>query len=312
MGRRIRVGGRPPITWRPCRRHLIALAALGVCLAGCGLSFGPGVDDSAKLREQAQAALTRWAAAVAAAGGPSAFVQVGDRTLQLGDWEQSVGDNNKLAMFAGLVVSTIPLSGLTPSDGRVEWPDGSASTVALISPEQAFKELKSDAGGSACSGCQPLQIVKAELTSGPVSTSRGTAQAPIWMFSLQGTAVRLARVAVAMSVTVTPPAWDPNNPPIGLAINAASGSMTSRQLTVSFTGAPGPASEGCGADYTAEAVESGDAVVVIVIEHSNLTLGACSAVGATRTATVELAAPLGNRAVLEVQQGLPVPVSLAP
>jgi hypothetical protein len=134
----------------------------------------------------------------------------------------------------------------------------------------------------------------------------------LWLFSLQGTAVRLARVAVASNVTVAPPAWDPYNGPIGLAIYAASGSATGRELTVSFVGAPGPGSQGCGADYTGEAVESSEAVVVIVIEHPNLSIGACTAEGAPRTATVELAAPLGNRTVLEVQQGLPVAVTLIP
>jgi hypothetical protein len=38
----------------------------------------------------------------------------------------------------------------------------------------------------------------------------------------------------------------------------------------------------------------------------------CTSVGARRTAEVELAAPLGDRAVLEVVQGLPVPVRLTP
>ena len=36
---------------------------------------------------------------------------------------------------------------------------------------------------------------------------------------------------------------------------------------MSFTGAVGPASRPCGADYTAQAVESARAVVVIVYEH---------------------------------------------
>jgi hypothetical protein len=293
------------------RFHLAVGAAIAVILAGCGLTFGPGADDSAKLRDQAQAALTRWAAAVAAAGGNDAFVQIGDRTLQVGDWEPAVGDN-KAALMDGLVDSTIPLSDQAPPDGQVHWPDGSVSTVALLSAAQALKDIKSEGAGSSCPGCQPLEITKAVLSGGPVTTSRGTVQAPLWLFSLQGTAVQLGRVAVAENVSVTPPAWDPYNGPVGLAIYAASGSVTGRELTVSFTGAPGPASQGCGADYTAEAVESSLAVVVIVIEHANLTIGACTAEGAPRTATAELAAPLGNRAVLEVQQGLPVAVSLTP
>lgn len=41
-------------------------------------------------------------------------------------------------------------------------------------------------------------------------------------------------------------------------------------------------------------------------------VGGCSAVGARRTATATLAAPLGSRAVLDIQQGTPVPLVLAP
>ena len=94
-------------------------------------------------------------------------------------------------------------------------------------------------------------------------------------------------------------------------IPAATGRPEDRSLTVTFVGAPDPGSKPCGADYTAEAVESPLAIVVIVVIHANPTSGACALVGAVRTAPVALAAQLGNRAVLEVQQGLPVPL-LAP
>ena len=77
-------------------------------------------------------------------------------------------------------------------------------------------------------------------------------------------------------------------------------------------GAPFRADQPCGEDYTAEAVESDLAVVVIVMRHPHVTIGACTAVGAPRTATLKLAAPLGDRTVLEVQQGRPVPVTLTP
>ena len=101
-----------------------------------------------------------------------------------------------------------------------------------------------------------------------------------------------------------------NDPPVGLAIDSASGTVGGRELTVAFIGAPLPGDQACGEDYTAQAVESDLAVVVIVTRHPRLEFGACSAAGARRTASVELAAPLGERAVLEVQQGRPVPVEL--
>ncbi|HEY1168739.1 MAG TPA: hypothetical protein VGE81_07200, partial [Candidatus Limnocylindrales bacterium] len=130
--------------------------------------------------------------------------------------------------------------------------------------------------------------------------------APVWEFTLQGTAVMVTQVAIADRVTVVPPPWDPNDPPVGISIDSATAAAGGRQLTVSFTGAPGPGDRPCGADYTAEAVESQTAVVVIVTEHTNGLPVPCSAVGAIRTAAVELSAPLGERTVLEVREGLPV------
>jgi hypothetical protein len=99
-------------------------------------------------------------------------------------------------------------------------------------------------------------------------------------------------------------------PPGGLPIESATTTTNSRQLTVTFTGTPQPGSKPCGADYSTEAVESASAVVVIVIEHPYPAGQSCAGVGARRTTTVDLAQPLGERAVLEVQQGLPVLLTL--
>jgi len=87
--------------------------------------------------------------------------------------------------------------------------------------------------------------------------------------------------------------------------------MSGTELTVAFVGAPDPGDKPCGEDYTAEAVESDLAVVVIVTRHPNATIGGCSLVGALRTATATLAVPLGDRVVLDLQQGTPVRVELA-
>ncbi len=78
---------------------------------------------------------------------------------------------------------------------------------------------------------------------------------------------------------------------------------------MSFIGAVESASKPCGASYEAEAIESELAVVVIIHETRNPTSGACAAVGKTRTVEVTLDAKLKERAVLEVKQGLPVPVT---
>ena len=155
-----------------------------------------------------------------------------------------------------------------------------------------------------------LLVTAAQLTSGPIQTSRGPATAPIWEFTVEGTDVKVTRVAIANPVVVAAPGE--GDPQLGLAIDSASGSVGGTELTVAFIGAPDPGDKPCGEDYTAEAVESDLAVVVIVTRHPHATIGACTLAGAPRTATATLAAPLGDRVVLDFQQGTPVPVVLAP
>lgn len=304
-------------------RLVVATALLVATLAACGghdnyPSASAGVTTTSgqqleRQRQQARDALTRWAAAVAAAGGQQGFVIVGDATGQIGDWEIPVGSNNKVALMAGKVVAAVALSDETPAAMEVRWENGSIQTLPTISPAQALKDLQT-AGVQACPDCDALQVTDAKLTAAQIETSRGPATVPAWEFSLQRTAVRITRVAISAraNISVAAPSWDPIDAPVGLSIDSASGTVGGKQLTVTFVGAPEPGSQPCGADYTAEAVESQTAVVVIVTEHRNSFDGPCTLVGATRTATVELAAPIADRAVLEVKEGLPVPVTLAP
>jgi len=229
------------------RLGIVAVVTLAVGASGCALL---SKDDSARLHQEVQADLARWAAAVAAAGSQTAFVPVGELTGQVGDWELDVGDNNKPALMAGLVEAAVSLPAETPPDGELRWQDGSTRTVRLISAQQAFSELRADGSGS-CAECVPLQITGSRLTTGSVQTSRGPAEAPVWEFTVAGTAVLVTRVAIADRVTVVPPPWDSSDPPVGISIDSATGTVGGRQLTVDFTGAPAPGDQPCGADYTA-------------------------------------------------------------
>lgn len=288
---------------------MLLMVAVSAC-GGTPTASDPQVDRE---RQQARDALTRWAAAVAVAGGQLGLVIVGDATGQVGDWEVAVGDNNKLALMSGKVVAIVALSDESPAPAKARWKDGSVQTLPTISASQAIKDLQAS-GVQACVECEALKVTAAKLTTAQIETSRGEATVPAWEFTLQGTGVRVTRVAIAASasISVTPPPWNANDPPVGLSIESASGSVAGRELIVTFVGAPEPATKPCGADYDAEAVESQTAVVVIVIGHRNSFAGACRLVGAERTATVQLGAPLGDRAVLEVKEGLPVPVMLGP
>jgi hypothetical protein len=273
--------------------------------------------DFARLHVQAEAALDRWAAAVAAKSG-SGFVPTGEMTAQIGDWELAVGDNNKSALMSGLVEAAAPMPSVPPPDGEIKWQNGASAMVHLISPSQALSDIRSTVTG-VCGGCQDLRVLRmsgARLITGTIETSRGMATVPMWAFKIQGTAVQATRVAVASAITVVPPTWNPYDAPVGLSVQSAVGTVEGLELTVHFVGAPDPGTKPCGSDYTTEAVESPTAVVVIVYEHrhtgSEGLVLTCNDVGADRTSRVPLAAPLGERTVLEVKEGFPIPVTLGP
>lgn len=299
-----------PLTLRtPIRRTVMGIAIVLV-LAGCGTGTpAEGLSAGDRLHQQAQARLTRWANAVAQ-GKKGDLVFVGELTSQVGDWEEPVGENNKVALMSGQVRAAVSLPAATPPRGEVRWVDGTSTSVELLSASQALDQLVKTADSS-CSDCRPLEVTAARLTTGTVQMSRGSATVPVWEFTIRGTTVKVTRVAVANRISIVPPPWDPSNAADGISIESARGTAGAKQLTVLFVGAPDRGDQPCGSDYTAEAVESDFAVVVIVIEHPNPTPAACTLVGAERSAQVDLAKPLGDRAVLEIKQGFPVPV-LAP
>jgi hypothetical protein len=304
---------------RPARLSVLpAAVVLAVMLSGC--THGPvsSLSEAEKLQAQAQAALRRWADAVAAAPTDKAVVLVGDLTAQVGDWEPAVGDDNKLALLDGLVEAAVSLPVTPGAAGTVTWQDGTKTSVPVLSAQQAVAGIRADAPTKDCPGCAPLEITGARLTSGPATTIRGSAMVPMWQFALQGTAVTLTRVAIADAAMVTLPPWsqppwgDSGDAPVGISIDSATTTVGGQQLTVRFGGVPLPADQPCGADYTSEPVESSLAVAVIVTSHPNGVAAACDAVSAYRTASVTLASPLGERTLLEVTQGRPVPVQLTP
>jgi hypothetical protein len=297
------------------RRGIVAVLLVATGLVGCVQAGAPPSAERGSDREhqQAREALARWAAAVEARGGEQDFVPIGELTGQIGDWEAEEGNNNKPALYAGMVVAAVALPTEAPGEALVRWDDGRTKTVQPISAEQALRELRA-AGNQSCPECVPLEVTAAHLSDATFQTSRGPATAPAWEFTLKGTKVVATRIAVAADdgIVVSPPPWDPNDSPAGMRIESATGTVGGRQLTVAFIGAPDGADKPCGADYSAEAVESDTAVVIIVIPHPNGAKVACRLPGAERTAIAELAQPLGERAVLEVTQGLPVPVVLGP
>jgi hypothetical protein len=240
--------------------------------------------------------------------------QVESWTTQVGAWEPNkVAGRAARALAGGLVQFPLDLARAPAGERAIEWDDGTTRQASLISAAQAAQALLVDArtqeADGECSGCKPLLVTEATLTTMTVVTTHGRATVPAWRLELHGTKVTLLRPAVDPQPVV---ALAPFVNEAHQAPNVESGRLAGDgvTLTVTFTGAPKPKSQPCGADYSGQAVESDHAVVVVVTEHPRESggTGACDAVGALRTTDATLSRPLGDRVLLQTPYGQPAPV----
>lgn len=289
------------------------IAALALVLAGCSY-LGPGTGQDQAPRDRAQQILDRWAEAAGSAA-PGSIVVAGDLTAG-GGWDGPNAGDQKIAFLSGAIEATSPLPANPPPPGQVTWADGTTQQVALLSAAEALEAMTHElsAGGGDCSKCQPLHVAGAELVSGEVDTPRGPATAPLWQFGWaagEEPIDPITYVAIRDLIVVSPLKISDVR---GIRIDHAYGRADSTYLTVQFVGSPYGGDNPCGADYTAEAVESDLAIVVIVHESHSAAGGPqpCAAVGATRAATAHLSALLGTRALLDIQDGTPVPITNDP
>lgn len=310
--------GHPAARWRSAvwgRGWVLGLGFIVVACAARG-SGGAAVPEppatpGVNLVVQARTELARWAAADHGPLGVRRFSPVGELSGQVGTWSSAEAAYGKIALLSGQLSTLRPLSTASPAGGRIVWADGVTRGSPVLSAAAAFRLL---AGHRDCGGCRALVVNGAHPARLAVQTSHGPAVVPAWSYTLQGSQVRVLRSAVPpeQSVTVTPPAWDSTHPPAGISVDSAVLAADERRLTVQFIGAGGPGSAVCGADYTARAVESSTAAVILITEHPHQASQAhqgCGAVGHLRTAALTLTRPIGQRAILEIRQGLPVPVT---
>lgn len=142
-----------------------------------------------------------------------------------------------------------------------------------------------------------------------------------WLWVDRGVGVGLrghARDVLARydGAAAPPPPTDKFLP--GVQVESAATTNGSTRLTVSFTGAA-PGNGPCERDYDVEAIESDNAVVVVLegrprnlLEQLHLQFDTelCLLIGYPRTATVTLDQPVRDRAVLDGRSGQPVDVAV--
>lgn len=311
------------------RRFMLLVASLGVtALAGCAVGATPAVGGQASApASSARAVPSSQGVAVGAfralarqeasdwPQSPLGKVWKTGLVIPSADYLTSVPSRGfssgeaKLAFGNGNLVYTGPPPSGAPA-GVVTWPGGSTTKVPVLSEAQVFSALKNNTVGR-CPGCKttPVAVTGAQPATMAVPTSRGKASVPAWAFTVNGVLGPVVRAAIppgsyVLEDSVRQPTQ--NLGPLGKAFVGITAATLSGHdgRTLKMTLASGPC--GPAATWGGLVAEVGDVVVVGGWMHDPHPGVACAAVLIETQVTVRLAAPLGDRVILDAATGLPV------
>lgn len=302
---------------RRCVASLVFVVLLATGCAGTGTPAGPDV-----FHDRAAQVAAAWQASTGASRAwRTGFVPLDDLTLPPA--QGFPNDDTKQAFAYGWYHSRIALPERMIARGRITFPDGSTMDVPMTSGHTAYAQL--DKGDPPCAGypsiappaagpsgatgvaaphtCAWLTVTTAHFGSARIRTSRGLATVPAWLFTVAELPAPIIRVAVAESAVSTLPR--PSLPPIDPGALAATQKVTgSHDRELSFTVGVGA----CEGDPAGVAYETAD-VVVVAATRTDVQHGKpCPDLLKLAPVTVTLAAPLGDRVVLDAVTGQPMPV----
>ncbi|MFG1650754.1 hypothetical protein ACGFIE_12545 [Micromonospora sp. NPDC049275] len=313
------------------RRGVLLLVLPLLSMVGCAAT---GAEPAAPPTTTTHSAFDKRAAAVAAAWRPGpgwrdGYVPLQGPTVVTGD--PRFTPDTETAFRSGWYRAQVAIPP-TRVGAEIRFPDGRL-TLPLVSAAEAYRQLdrgdplpcpgrpkrpgRPTPGGPTVepgpdgwatstteTACLPLTVTGVTLGSVPVRTSRGEAQVPAWLFTVEELAVPVAQLAVApTAVTPVPSASTPTQPlPEGLVaaqdLTAVDGARLTFRLGVGA----------CDTGITPLVRELPD--VVVVGGRVTRSTGVCTDQLKLEPVTITLAAPLGARAVLNVASG--APLSFAP
>ncbi|MCT2589648.1 hypothetical protein LHJ74_06880 [Streptomyces sp. N2-109] len=281
----------------------VALAAVGLgTVSGCGSqqeaksgSRQETSGDASELAHRAREVAAAWDGSVAAAEWRSGYHPMGDVVQLPQGGLRGRADREAYQDRSVVLRSEVPATG--PKDGPVAWDGGESATRPLVSAQESYKTL----AGTRTRGKPHLTVTGAKLGEMSVTTSRGPATVPAWLFSLEGYDSPLRQAAVNPSKLPRPPikrARDvPGNPLDQLIRISADG----HSVTVIAT-------HGACDDGPAVAPQESHGSVVLSASVKNpKTEGFCTKQGKLQQVTVKLNQPVGDRILLDALTGKPIP-----
>ncbi|WP_262061363.1 hypothetical protein [Streptomyces sp. STR69] len=275
---------------------------LGACLlAGCG--DGRSADDTRTDGKSLQAQEKRarevadaWHGSAAAAAWSRGYYPLADTTQPPESGWHSEADKQAYETRTIVRRGKLPTTAIT--QGKVKWRSGSTLSRPLVAPNTAYQSF-----AHYNSQGPRLTVTGVKLGAMTITTSRGTAAVPAWLFTLDGYDTPLKQVAVTPSKLPKSPIGQVEQGSTGglrsiarLAGTAADG----RSLTVRAT-------HGACDDGPVVNVLETDESIVLSASVTGERSGACTAQMIYENVKVELRQPLADRVVLDALTGRPVP-----
>jgi hypothetical protein len=198
-------------------------------------------------------------------------------------------------------MATLPVE--APPDGTIAFDNGDAMRVPLVTAVRAYEQLtvhKSDP----CTACPTLTVTGAVLGTVKIETSRGPATVPAWLFTVSELSSPMGQLAVAPAELTSTPII---TAPIGYGRLAAAGSLdVVVGLHVEFRAAVSNCDQ---TNPQPQVWETATVVVLGATVQPRDSAVACTAIGSgpNTPMSVTLSRPVGDRLVIDVLGGQPVP-----
>ncbi|PSM38380.1 hypothetical protein C6Y14_37315 [Streptomyces dioscori] len=200
-----------------------------------------------------------------------------------------------------------PLPSRSPKEGEVRWRGGGTLALPVSSARAAYEKLARGRNSG-----PSLVVTGARLGTMTLSTSRGPAAVPAWLFTVRGYDTPLKRVAVAPSELPRPPVGpveqtsDEQTSDFLLPLSGI-GPVSRDEAAVTLRAQHGSCDKG----PQVAVLETADNVVFSagVRDRSD---GPCTSEMRSKKVTVRLDRPVGDRMLLDAFTGRPVPYAAPP
>ncbi|CAM5241916.1 hypothetical protein GCM10010329_44700 [Streptomyces spiroverticillatus] len=263
-----------------------------VGVAGCG---GTDTDEAEAMAQRAREVASAWDGSPAAAAWREGYHPLAEAVeLPRGGW-RSRRDAQAYAERALVLRGTLPV--VRREEGRVVWAAGKGETVR---PMRDARETYKALSGGTMTGRPQLNVTGVRLGEMTVTTSRGAAVVPAWLFQLEGYATPLKRAAVVASDLPRSPIAEAENVPGNSLQRVITVDPDGRSLTVeALHGA-------CDGGPAVAVLETRGSVVLSASVRPGKGDRLCTKQGNLKKATVRLKRAIGDRVLLDGKTGRPV------